>query len=96
MRRHVPRLHLFCLLAAVTTAWGGTVESTESMTVNGTHASRLDIVLIGDGFTSAEMDSYRNYTLTARDRFLAHEPFGYDKTSLFRRCGEAAVSTGLE
>ena len=42
---------------------------------NGTPAEQVDIVMLGDGYTAAEMDKFRNDALRLSDELLAVEPF---------------------
>src|SRR5215216_4767922 len=50
-------------------------EPFETIINNGSAANRVDIVVLGDGYTSAEMQKYRNDVQAAMTQFFNGEPF---------------------
>ncbi|MET0646519.1 MAG: M64 family metallopeptidase [Pyrinomonadaceae bacterium] len=51
---------LLCLLAVVCAARAAAAEPVETIVNNGDPANRVDIVILGDGYTAAEMSKYRS------------------------------------
>jgi IgA peptidase M64 len=50
-------------------------EPTETIINNGDAANRVDIAILGDGYTAAEMDKYRNDVQALMTQFFNNEPF---------------------
>jgi hypothetical protein len=50
-------------------------EPVETIINNGSAANRVDIAILGDGYTAADMQKYRNDVQTAMARFFDSEPF---------------------
>jgi hypothetical protein len=51
---------LLCLLAVLALARAAAAEPVETIVNNGDPANRVDIVILGDGYTAAEMPKYRS------------------------------------
>src|SRR6185503_18229981 len=50
-------------------------EPFETIINNGSAANRVDIAILGDGYTSADMQKYRNDVQNAMTLFFNNEPF---------------------
>ena len=50
-------------------------EPVETIINNGSATNRVDIVVLGDGYTSAEMQKYKNDVQAAMTQFFNGEPF---------------------
>jgi len=50
-------------------------EPFETIINNGGAANRVDISILGDGYTAAEMQKYRNDVQSAMTQFFNNEPF---------------------
>jgi IgA peptidase M64 len=50
-------------------------EPVETIINNGSAENRVDIAILGDGYTAAEMDKYRNDVQNLMTQFFNHEPF---------------------
>ena len=50
-------------------------EPSETIINNGSSDNRVDIVVMGDGYTAAEMQKYRNDVQQFMQAFFAQEPY---------------------
>src|ERR1044072_2346123 len=50
-------------------------EPFETIINNGSAANRVDIAILGDGYTAADMQKYKNDVQNAMDQFFNNEPF---------------------
>src|SRR6185503_1708620 len=51
-------------------------ETVETIINNGSPANRVDIVILGDGYTSADLPKYKTDVQNAMTQFFNNEPFG--------------------
>jgi hypothetical protein len=67
---------VFLLLALILSAGAAaSAEPFETIINNGNPANRVDLVILGDGYTAADMQKYRNDVQTFVQGFFAQEPF---------------------
>src|ERR1041385_6920714 len=50
-------------------------EPVETIMNNGSAENRVDIAILGDGYTAAEMDKYKNDVQALMTQFFNNEPF---------------------
>ena len=50
-------------------------EPTETIVDNGTPANRVDITILGDGYTQAELQKYRDDVQALMTQFFNNDPF---------------------
>jgi hypothetical protein len=63
-------------------------ETVDVIYENGPAAGKMDIVILGDGYTAAEMDKFRADAKRMADVLLAQEPFARRKTDINIRAVE--------
>lgn len=69
------RLACPVLLAAALFAAAAGAEPVSTIRKNGPAANRVDIVILGDGYTSSEIDKYKADVTNMLDDFFAQQPF---------------------
>src|SRR5262245_16211486 len=57
-------------------------EPFETIINNGSAANRVDIAILGDGYTASQMDKYKNDVQNAMTQFFNNEPF-YEYLNVF-------------
>lgn len=62
-------------LLVVALPWSAHAEPVTTILNNGSSANRIDMVILGDGYTAAELGKYATDVQTLVDRFFAQEPY---------------------
>ena len=73
-RARVLRMVL-CLVAVVAFARAAAAEPVETIVNNGDPANRVDVAILGDGYTAAEMSKYQTDVQQFMQAFFEEEPF---------------------
>ena len=77
MRAHIKTSHwaLSAALLILCLPQIATAEPFETIINNGSAANRIDIAILGDGYTSSQMDKYKADVQNAMTQFFNNEPF---------------------
>jgi hypothetical protein len=75
MKTHLKAWSLSAILLILCLPQIASAEPTETIINNGDAANRVDIAIMGDGYTAAEMEKYRNDVQSLITRFFDSEPF---------------------
>ena len=77
MRAHLKTCHwvLIAVLLILCLSRIASAEPFETIINNGSAANRIDIAIMGDGYTSSEMEKYKNDVQNAMTLFFNNEPF---------------------
>src|SRR6478672_3929771 len=75
MKTHIKAWSLSAILLILCLPQLASAEPTETIINNGDAANRVDITIMGDGYTAAEMQKYRNDVQSLMTRFFNSEPF---------------------
>jgi len=75
LKAYVSRWSLSAILLILCLPQIALAEPAETIINNGDAANRVDIAILGDGYTAAEMQKYRNDVQTLMTRFFDSEPF---------------------
>ena len=75
MRPHLKSWVLIAALLLLCLPQIAKAEPVETIINNGSSANRVDIVILGDGYTSSQMEKYRNDVQNAMTQFFNNEPF---------------------
>src|SRR5687768_6570141 len=75
MRTQVRYLALIVGLLVLCLPHAASAEPFETVVNNGTAANRVDIVILGDGYTAADMQKYHNDVQNLVAQFFNHDPF---------------------
>jgi len=77
MRAHIKTCHwaLSAVLLILCLPQIAVAEPFETIINNGNSANRVDIVILGDGYTSSQMQKYKNDVQAAMTQFFNVEPF---------------------
>ena len=77
MRAHIKTSHwaLSAVLLILCLPQIALAEPFETIINNGSAANRVDIAILGDGYTAAQMDKYKNDVQAAMTQFFSVEPF---------------------
>jgi IgA Peptidase M64 len=77
MRAHIKTCHwaLSAVLLILCLSQIASAEPFETIINNGSAANRVDIVILGDGYTSSQMNKYKNDVQAAMMQFFNNEPF---------------------
>ena len=73
MRRIIPAIVITVLFLLVAVAVRA--EPFETIVNNGSSDNRVDIAVLGDGYTAAELQKYKNDAQSFLQGFLAENPF---------------------
>ena len=85
---------LFCLSFGLTSA---NAEPYETVLNNGDSQNRLDIAIMGDGYTQAEMEKYRTDAQNFIQGFLGEQPFlEYEKYFNVHRIDVVSAQSGAD
>jgi hypothetical protein len=89
-----PLLALFLLLIFFTAS---RAEPYQTIINNGNALNRVDVALLGDGYTAAEMEKYRADALAAMQKFFQQEPFlEYQRYFNVHRIDVASSQSGAD
>ncbi|HWS90720.1 MAG TPA: M64 family metallopeptidase [Pyrinomonadaceae bacterium] len=95
-RARVLRVTL-CLFAALSFARAAAAEPVETIVNNGDPSNRVDIVILGDGYTAAEMSKYRSDIQQFVARVFEQEPFKeYQRFFNVHRIDVASAESGSD
>jgi hypothetical protein len=75
LKAYASRWSLSALLLILCLPQIASAEPSETIINNGDPANRVDIAILGDGYTAAEMQKYRNDVQSLMTRFFDSEPF---------------------
>jgi IgA Peptidase M64 len=75
MRAHLKSWALVAVLLILCLPQIAKAEPFETIIDNGSAANRVDIVILGDGYTSSQMEKYKNDVQNAMTLFFNNEPF---------------------
>jgi len=75
MKTHIKAWSLGAILLILCLPQIAFAEPVETIINNGDAANRVDIAILGDGYTAADMQKYRNDVQTLMTRFFDSEPF---------------------
>lgn len=74
-----------------------TIDGTTTIIDNGDSANRVDLVIIGDGYTAAEMSKYASDVAAVASGFLGIEPYaGYDGFFNVHRIDVVSNESGVD
>src|SRR5215213_2527316 len=75
MKRYTSRWVLSALFLVFCLPQIALAETFETILDNGTPGNRVDIAILGDGYTAAEMQKYKNDVQTLMQTFFLQSPF---------------------
>src|SRR6185369_3738306 len=75
MKTHIKAWSLGAILLILCLSQIALAEPVETIINNGDPANRVDIAILGDGYTAADMQKYRNDVQNLMTRFFDSEPF---------------------